>query len=303
MLSTFTAIAEPDIESELMEPECMESECIEPDSVVVAAPVEPEVPVEPETLPVPAAVLPVLGCVVVEPVVAPVVPPVVVPAEADVLGDVLREVAPVMFAEPLVFAESVLPMPLVPIVLLIADAASHVPFTLILWPTCAVRSCVPGSSCTPAGCFLSMSMNMPADWLTQPFNSAFLPDSSSLFALLELMWVELWVLGVVAWSVVVLPDVPVLDPLVVCAIMATPNANMSVHVNRMRFTKVLLGFFCVCRRRCGWARAGIACQTATLTASRRPQAGNKGRRAGGFSVRGGPGPIQPREGPGGSYTI
>jgi len=103
------AMPEPDIEF------------IEPDSVVVpAAPVEPVVLVEPETLPLapdwPPLVLVAGPVAVVEPVLAePVVPPVV-PAEADVLGEVVEPLVPVAVASgvALVFAEPlavVLPVP------------------------------------------------------------------------------------------------------------------------------------------------------------------------------------------------
>ncbi len=236
MLSTFTASAELiDIEPEFMEP----------DSVVVAPVVllDPLVFVEPAT--VPFALLSEEGCVAVVPVVAPVVPPVVVPVEAPV--DPVVEVF-----------DDMLPEPLAPIELEADDAASHVPFTSTLWPTWAVRSCEPGSSCTPEGCFLSISMNMPADWLMQPFSFADLPDASSLFALLDfelelMVLVSLW--GVAVWSVLApLPAIPVLLPVLLlpvlpalpeppelCAIIATQNADITMHVNRMRFTLILLG--------------------------------------------------------------
>ena len=114
---------------------------------------------------------------------------------------------------------------------------------------------------------MSMSMYMPADCETQPFRFADLPDCSSLLELLEFELVEPLMLPLllpellplcplcmvpVDWSgaepVVLLP-LPLLLPVAppdepvpeLCAIMATQNANITIKVNKIRFTLILLG--------------------------------------------------------------
>jgi len=127
-----------------------------------------------------------------------------------------------------------------------AGAASHVPFTCTLWPTCAARSCVV-SSCTPEGWSLSMTMYMLPICCRQPLSVALLPALSLVLLLVLLVVVLVVWLGVLLvvpiWSCVVLPvlfgvlpEGLVVEPLVSCAVMATAKSSSMVHVSSSLFT-------------------------------------------------------------------
>lgn len=144
----------------------------------------------------------------------------------------------------------------VPIELVAALAASHVPFTWTLCPTCALRSCVV-SSCTPFACLPSITTNVdPCCW-RQPLRTAFLPACSfalldmlevfEVLEVLEVVEVSVWLLAPVWSGAVLVPD-GVLEPDVepvppACAYIAKLNARMTVNVSKIRFTRILLGEF------------------------------------------------------------